>query len=69
MLGGPFTAFDALIAVRDAAHRFKGTTPKDGVDRDRARLEFERAQRDDERRRADAALELELRRQAVDRAS
>ncbi len=40
---------------------------KEAFDRDHARLELERAHLDEERRRADAALRLELRRQAVDR--
>jgi hypothetical protein len=40
---------------------------KEAFDRDHARLELERAQLEEERRRADEALRLELRRQAVDR--
>ena len=40
---------------------------KEAFDRDHARLELERAQLEDERRRADEALRLELRRQTVDR--
>ncbi len=40
---------------------------KEAFDRDHARLELERAQLDEERRRAEAALRLEIRRQAVDR--
>lgn len=40
---------------------------KEAFDRDHARLELERAQLDEERRRAEAALRLELRRQAADR--
>jgi hypothetical protein len=40
---------------------------KEAFDRDHARLELERAQLDEERRRADAALKQELRRQTVDR--
>ena len=40
---------------------------KEAFDRDHARLELERAQLDDQRRRAEEALRLELRRQAVDR--
>lgn len=40
---------------------------KEAFDRDHARLELERAQLDEERRRAEAALLLELRRQAADR--
>lgn len=40
---------------------------KEAFDRDHARLELERAQLDEERRRAEATLGLELRRQAADR--
>lgn len=40
---------------------------KEAFDRDHARLELERAQLEEERRRAEALLRLELRRQAVDR--
>ena len=40
---------------------------KEAFDRDHARLELERAHLDEERRRAEASLRLELRRQAVDR--
>jgi hypothetical protein len=40
---------------------------KEAFDRDHARLEMERKQHDDERRRAEEALRLELRRQAGDR--
>lgn len=40
---------------------------KEAFDRDHARLELERAQLEDQRRRAEEALRLELRRQAVDR--
>jgi hypothetical protein len=40
---------------------------KEAFDRDHARLELERAQIDEERRRAEEALRLELRRQTVDR--
>jgi hypothetical protein len=98
-----FQAFNAAIALRDAARQFKGSssatesvssTPppslqtnpqvaagqvearltgvviaalKEAFDRDHARLELERARLDEERRRAEAALRLELRRQAADR--
>jgi hypothetical protein len=95
-----FRAYDALIAFRDAARRFKGTAApgppdtalsstgaaqgiagqietrltnvvvaalKEAFDRDHARLELERAQLEEERRRAGEALRLELRRQAADR--
>lgn len=40
---------------------------KEAFDRDHARLELERAHLEEERRRADEALRLELRRQTVDR--
>lgn len=40
---------------------------KEAFDRDRARLDLERAQLEEQRRRADEALRAELRRQAVDR--
>ena len=40
---------------------------KEAFDRDHARLELERTQLEDQRRRAEEALRLELRRQAVDR--
>jgi hypothetical protein len=40
---------------------------KEAFDRDHARLELERTQLEDQRRRADEALRLELRRQAGDR--
>jgi hypothetical protein len=40
---------------------------KEAFDRDHARLELERAQLEEERRRAAAALQAELRRQAMDR--
>ena len=40
---------------------------KEAFDRDHARLELERAQLEDQRRRAEDALRLELRRQAIDR--
>jgi hypothetical protein len=40
---------------------------KEAFDRDHARLELERAQIEEERRRAEEALRLELRRQTVDR--
>src|SRR5688572_3846050 len=40
---------------------------KEAFDRDHARLELERAQLDEQRRRAEEALRMELRRQAADR--
>jgi hypothetical protein len=95
-----FRAFDAAMALRDAARRFTGETSpppetslsptsgpgsalvgqietrltnvvvaalKEAFDRDHARLELERAQLEEQRRRAEEALRLELRRQAADR--
>lgn len=40
---------------------------KEAFDRDHARLELERAQLEEQRRRAEAAMRMELRRQTVDR--
>jgi hypothetical protein len=40
---------------------------KEAFDRDHARLELERAQLEEQRRRAEEAMRLELRRQAADR--
>jgi hypothetical protein len=100
--GNLFRAFDALMALRDAASRLRGGDPapppdeptglaytppggglagqlearltnvvvaalKEAFDRDHARLELERAQLDEQRRRAEEAMRLELRRQAADR--
>ena len=97
-----FRAFDAAMALRDAAKRFRGDAPpaqpadttlspvsapgsalvgqietrltnvvvaalKEAFDRDHARMELERAQLEEQRRRAEEALRLELRRQAADR--
>jgi hypothetical protein len=93
-----FRAYDAVIAFRDAARKFKNPSAppetslaqtaaaqglagqietrltnvvvaalKEAFDRDHARLEFERAQIEEQRRRAEEALRLELRRQAIDR--
>ena len=97
-----FRAFDAAMALRDAAKRFRGDTPpaqpadttlsptsapgsalvgqietrltnvvvaalKEAFDRDHARMELERAQLEEQRRRAEEALRLELRRQAAER--
>jgi hypothetical protein len=99
-VGTLFRAFDAAVALRDAARKFTGASSpqppgadppvqpaspalvgqietrltgvvvaalKEAFDRDHARLELERAQMEEQRRRADEALRLELRRQAVDR--
>ena len=97
-----FRAFDAAVALRDAAKRFRNDPPshqppetslspasgpgsalvgqietrltnvvvaalKEAFDRDHARMELERAQLEEQRRRAEEALRLELRRQAADR--
>src|SRR3954452_160523 len=95
-----FRAFDAAMALRDAARRFRGEPPsppeasvpqpaapgsalvgqietrltnvvvaalKEAFDRDHARLELERAQIEEQRRRAEEAMRLELRRQGSDR--
>ena len=95
-----FRAYDALMAFRDAARKFKNPsapTPaettltqtaaaqglagqietrltnvvvaalKEAFDRDHARMELERAQIEEQRRRAEEMLRLELRRQAIDR--
>jgi len=95
--GNLLSAFDAVMAFRDAARRFKGgstqqpalppTTAvsaisgqietrltnvvvaalKEAFERDHARLELERAQLEEQRRRADEAMRMELRRQAAER--
>jgi hypothetical protein len=95
-----FRAFDAAVALRDVAKRFRGEPPqppdtglstlpppgsaivghietrltnvvvaalKEAFDRDHARLELERAQLEEQRRRAEEAMRLELRRQELDR--
>jgi hypothetical protein len=95
-----FRAYDAMIAFRDAARRFKEPPApppretslsqsaaaqglagqietrltnvvvaalKEAFERDHARLELERAQIDEQRRRAEEALRMEVRRQAIDR--
>jgi hypothetical protein len=96
---GLLRAFDAAVALREVARRFRGEPPpappetgltaatapgitgqiearltnvvvaalKEAFDRDHARLELERAQLDEQRRRAEEALRQELRRQAADR--
>lgn len=98
--GSVFKAFDALVALREVAQRFKGIPPprppdtalgppaaiqglagqlearltnvvisalKEAFDRDHARLELERAQLEEQRRRAEEAMRMELRRQHADR--
>jgi hypothetical protein len=107
--GNLLKAFDAAVALRDAAMRFKGGPPppadpgraidagatgtglqstvatglanqvearltnvvvaalKEAFDRDHARLELERSQLDEQRRRAEEAMRMELRRQAAER--
>ena len=94
-----FRAFDAAVALRDAAKRFRGEPPspesglattappaaalvgqietrltsvvvaalKEAFDRDHDRLELERAQLEEQRRRAEEAMRIELRRHAADR--
>ena len=95
-----FRAYDAVMALRDAARKFKSPSAspspetslsqttaaqglagqietrltnvvvaalKEAFDRDHARLELERAQIEEQRRRAEEALRMELRRQAIDR--
>jgi len=95
-----FRAYDAVMALRDAALKYKASSAppppetslsqsaaaqglagqietrltnvvvaalKEAFDRDHARSELERAQMEDQRRRAEEALRLELRRQAIDR--
>jgi hypothetical protein len=102
-VGTVLRAFDALVALREVAKRFKGepageapsgssvsleSSPqsmrpggqleatltnvvvaalKEAFDRDHARLQLERDQIEEQRRRAEEALRLELRRQAADR--
>lgn len=56
--GGPLEARLASVVV---------AALKEAFDRDHARLELERSQIDEQRRRSEAALGLELRRQAADR--
>ena len=56
--GGPLEARLASVVV---------AALKEAFDRDHARLELERSQIEDQRRRSEAALGLELRRQAADR--
>jgi hypothetical protein len=95
-----FRAYDAVMALRDAALKYKGSSAppasetslsqsaaaqglagqietrltnvvvaalKEAFDRDHARSELERAQIEDQRRRAEETLRMELRRQAIDR--
>ena len=56
--GGPLEARLANVVV---------AALKEAFDRDHARLELERSHLDEQRRRAEAALRLEVRRQAADR--
>jgi hypothetical protein len=60
--GGPLGQLEARLAGVVVA------ALKEAFDRDSARLELERSQVDAERRRAEAAFQAELRRQAADRA-
>ena len=67
-LADPGTAPTALTGQIEA--RLTGVVVaalKEAFDRDHARLELERAQLDEQRRRAEEALRNELRRQAADR--
>jgi hypothetical protein len=102
-VGTVLRAFDALVALREVAKRFKGepageapsgssvsleSSPqsmrpggqleatltnvvvaalKEAFDRDHARLQLERDQIEEQRRRAEEALRMELRRQAAER--
>lgn len=62
---GPPTALTAPIEARLTGVVVAAL--KEAFDRDHARLELERAQLDEQRRRAEEALRAELRRQAADR--
>jgi hypothetical protein len=68
--GNLVTAIHAVNAVREGARQYKASRSApavdDGVDRDRAPLQLERAHIDAERRHADQLLSVELRRQIVD---
>jgi hypothetical protein len=99
-LANLFRVYDAVVAFRDAARRFKDASGaskpetslsqsaaaqglagqietrltnvvvaalKEAFDRDHARLELEREQIEEQRRHAEEALRLELRRQTMDR--
>ena len=99
-LANLFRVYDAVVAFRDAARRFKDVSGaskpetslsqsaaaqglagqietrltnvvvaalKEAFDRDHARLELEREQIEEQRRHAEEALRLELRRQTMDR--
>ena len=75
---GPATVPPGEVASPTALQGFAGQVEarlagvvvaalKEAFDRDHARLELERAHMEEERRRADEALRLELRRQSADR--
>src|SRR5512132_3377909 len=75
---GPTSSPDSALAQSAAAQGLAGQIEtrltsvvvaalKEAFDRDHARLELERAQLDEQRRRAEEAMRLELRRQAADR--
>lgn len=74
----PAATADAALSQQSAAQGLAGQIEarltnvvvaalKEAFDRDHARLELERAQLDEQRHRAEQALRLELRRQAIDR--
>jgi hypothetical protein len=74
----PPPAAETTLATASASHTLAGQLEarltnvvvaalKEAFDRDHARLELERAQLEEQRRRAEEAMRLELRRQAADR--
>lgn len=70
----PSTALSQSAAVQGLAGQIETRLTnvvvaalREAFDRDHARLELERAQIEEQRRRAEEALRLELRRQAIDR--
>jgi hypothetical protein len=76
--GAPPAAAETAIATHTASATLAGQLEtrltnvvvaalKEAFDRDHARLELERAQLEEQRRRAEEAMRLELRRQAADR--
>lgn len=78
MQGGPAAADDCSLAPSTVGSALAGQIEtrltnvvvaalKEAFDRDHARLELERAQLDEQRRRAEEAMRLELRRQSADR--
>ena len=76
--GGPPPPADTALATSPVSSTLAGQLEtrltnvvvaalKEAFDRDHARLELERAQLEEQRRRAEEAMRLELRRQAADR--